>query len=118
MKKLFILALAAFLSFFVWKRLQSPEAYLKKQTKKLIALSSVKNEKGLALISKVSKTDKYIHFDVQLKAEYEGQIYTARSLNEFRSLLLAYFRQKQTGALDYKKTKCSDERKKSGLSTV
>ena len=57
----------------------------------------------MALISKVSKIVKLIHFDVQVKAEYEGHIYQARSLNEFRSLLMSYFRAgSDKGNLEYK----------------
>ena len=102
MKKLIIPIACAFLLMFGLKWLQGPEKQLQKKTQKLIQLANVKpGESTLQLISRVSKMDKYIHFDVKLKAEYEGQIYTAKSLNEFRSLLTSYFKQKSTGSFEY-----------------
>lgn len=85
----------------VWKWLQGPEDYLRKKTQKIIAMTSFKGS-DLAVLAQVSKIDKFIHFNVQMTAEYEGQIYQARSLNEFRSLLTSYFQQKSQGDLDYK----------------
>ena len=104
MKKIVSLAVVALIAgWFVWKWLQSPETLIKKKTQKLIALGSRKSPSSeIGLISKVSKMDKFIHFDVRVKAEYEGQIWTAKSLNEFRSLLFTYFKQGTTGHLSYK----------------
>ena len=101
--KIFVLLAFTFLAWFGWKLTQSPEKYLKKKSKQLIEMASVKNSNtDMSLISKVSKMAKLIHFDVQFKAEYEGQIFTAHSLNELRSLLLSYFKQKSTGKINYK----------------
>ena len=104
MKSFVIYALIAISGFGLYKLFQSPEKYLKKKTEYLIGLASVKSSKvDMALLSQVTKIAKFIHHDVQVKAEYEGQIYQARSLNEFRSLLMAYFRQGSTGeGLEYK----------------
>ena len=71
----------------------------------------------MALISQVSKIVKLIHFDVQVKAEYESHVYQARSLNEFRSLLMAYFRQSSNNnSLEYENlTIQMKDNKKKGL---
>lgn len=91
------------LVFLAYKLLDSPEKYLKRKTQKIISLVSEKHtEINLHLISKVSQIAKYIHFDVHLTAEYEGQVYTAKSLNEFRSLMMSYFRLNSKGTTDYK----------------
>ncbi len=105
------LALMAF-----WKVIQSPESRLKKKSQKLIALASVGGgpQSEMNLISKVSKMAKYIHFDVQVRAEYEGSVYSARSLNEFRSLLLSYFKHGQTGKVDYENLTIQMEGKTQG----
>ena len=103
MKKIISLVAMALLCSFIWKKIQSPEKYLKKQTQKLIALTSIKSIKSdIRLLSRISKIAEYIHFDVRWKAKYEGQIYTGKSLNEFRSLLFSYFQQNSTGKLSYK----------------
>ena len=104
MKVIVSLTVAALLAgWFGWKWLQPPETLIKKKTQKLIALSSRTGPASeMGLMSKVSKIDKFIHFDVHVKAEYEGQIWTAKSLNEFRSLLFTYFKQGSTGQLSYK----------------
>ena len=117
MKTFGFLAAGMLLLWFGWKLIQSPEKYLKKKTQKLIALTSVTDSASdMGWISKVSKMAKYIHFDVRMKAEYEGQIWTAKSLNEFRSLLFAYFKQGSAGQLDYKNlTVRLGENKKQGL---
>lgn len=80
-------------------------------------MASIKNTNSdTSLISKVSKIAKFIHVKVQLKAEYEGQIYTAKSLNEFRSMLFAYFKQKSTGKMTYQNLSVSlREDKKQGM---
>ena len=100
-----VLASLAIFTIFIWLawKLQSPESYLKKKTQKVITMiSNTKANSDMALISKVSKVARFIHFDVRLKAEYKGQIWIAKSLNEFRSLLFSYFRQEKTRKLDYK----------------
>ena len=103
MKTFGFLAAGIFLSWFGWKFIQSPEKYLRKKTQELIAITSVTGQLSeMDIISKVSKMAKYIYFDVHMKAEYEGRIWTTKSLNEFRSLLFAYFKQKSAGQLDYK----------------
>ena len=103
MKGLAVLALIAISGFGLYKFLQSPEKLLIKKTKHLIKLSSIQKAKSdMALISKVGKIAKLIHYDVQFKAEYEGQIYKAQSLNELRSLLTLYFKQSSTGSFEYK----------------
>ena len=104
MKNFIIFAFIAVSGFGIYKLFQSPEKYLKKKTEYLIKLSSIKGAKmDMALLSKVTKMVKLIHHDVQVKAEYKGQVYQARSLNEFRALLMAYFRQGPTGeSMEYK----------------
>lgn len=103
MKIFAFLAVFTILAWFGWKLTQSPEKYLKKKSQTLIEMASVKNSNtDMSLMSKASKMAKFIHFDVQFKAEYEKQIFTAQSLNEFRSLLLAYFKEKSTGKISYK----------------
>ena len=99
--KIFALLFFASLAWFGWKLIQSPEKYLTKKTKELIEMASIENS-DTNFISRVSKISKFIRFDVYLKAEYEGQIFTAQSLNELRSLLVSYFRQKSTGKINYK----------------
>ncbi|MCZ0931962.1 MAG: hypothetical protein OXJ52_02290 [Oligoflexia bacterium] len=117
MKAFVICALLAVSGFGLYKLFQNPEKYLKKKTEYLIKLSSVKSSKvDMALISQVTKIAKFIHYDVQVKAEYEGQVYQARSLNEFRSHLMAYFRQSSTGSLEYENlTVQMKDHKKRGL---
>jgi len=103
MKKIFILVLLVVLPWQIWKFFQTSSSYLKKKTEKIIRLSSIKpTESDIALYSRVSKIVKYIHFNIQMKAEYEGRIYTSKSLNEFRSLLISYFKHNSTGAFNYK----------------
>ena len=103
-KKFLIFLLAGILfSFFIWKFFQSPEKHLEKKTKALIKLA----EPGglgsqMQILSQVSKISKHIHFNIQLNAEYEGQTYIARSLNDFRSLMFSYFKYKSGEQLDYK----------------
>ena len=100
MKQLIIYSLiAGLVGFGLYKLFQSPEKYLKKKTEYLIALGSVKK----ANISQVTKISKYIHHNVQMKVEYEGHIFKASSLNEFRSYVMAYLRQGTgSGDLEYK----------------
>ena len=81
---------------------KTPEKYLLKKTKHLIHLGSKVDSKfGLSLASKVSEINKYVHYDIRLKAEYEGRVYQARSLNEFRSLLMGYFKAGVTQKAEY-----------------
>ncbi len=102
MKQIGLLASVVFIVWLGYKFFQSPERYLKKTSEKIIKVVSVKGaHSDMSLISKVSKIAKFIHFDVQLKAEYENQIYKAHSLNEFRSLLFTYFRNGATGEVTY-----------------
>ena len=73
----------------------SPEKCLKKKSQKLIEMTSINDSMDMNLISsRILKISKFIHFDVDLKAEYKGETYTTASLNEFRSLLFAYFNKK------------------------
>jgi len=67
----FLLLIWAGINFF-----QSPEKYLLKKTKDLIDLGSKVDPKW-GLSSKVAEINKYIHYDMRLKAEYEGQLYQA-----------------------------------------
>ena len=103
MKKFIVLAVVALIvGWLSWKWLQPPKTLIKKKTQKLIALSSKQSPSSeMGIISKVSKIEKLIHFDVYVKAEYEGRIWTAKSLNDFRSLLFAYFKQGKTIQLSY-----------------
>lgn len=104
------------LAFAIYKLLESPEKYLKRKTRELISMVSVQKTKSqMGLISKISKISKYIHFDVRLKAEYEGRIYKAKSLNEFRSLLMSYFRLNSTGKMEYKNMSVQMEDDKQGI---
>ena len=95
MKNLIIYILLPALGIFsLYKLFQSPEKYLKKKTEYLISLSSAKNKKGdMALISKANKITKFIHHNVQMKVNYNGREFKASSLNEFRSYVMAYFKQ-------------------------
>ena len=93
----------------------SPEKYLLKKTKHLIRLGSQVDTKiSLSSASKVSEINKYIHHNLQLKVEYEGRIYQASSLNEFRSLLLLYFKAGITQKLEYENLKVKLKDKKTG----
>lgn len=107
------------LAFFSYKLFDSPEKYLKRKTQKIISLVSSENtELDISLISTISKIAKYIHFDVHLKAEYEGQIYRAKSLNEFRSLMMSYFRLNSKGKIESKNLAVQlKENKKEGIVT-
>lgn len=94
---------------------KSPEKYLLKKTKHLIQLASQTDAKlSLSLARRVSEINKYIHHDLRLKAEYEGRIYQARSLNEFRSLLTAYFQAGATKKLEYENLKAELKEEKRG----
>lgn len=95
-----------------WSFFQSPESYLKKKTRYLIEMASAGSSvSDLSMLSHVSKMAKYIHFDVHLKAEYEGQIYKAKSLNEFRSLLFSYFKYRDSREkVEYKNLNVSVEK--------
>ena len=102
MKILAFLVCFSLLLWFVWRFTQSPEKCLRKKSQNLIELSSIEDTKGTNLIfSRISKISKFIHFDVYLKSEYKGQTYTAKSLNEFRSLLFTYFKQESAGKVTY-----------------
>ena len=105
MKAFIISAVLVVSGFSLYKLFQNPEKYLKNKTEYLIKLASSQNSKAdRSLLSKVTKMVKYIHYDVQVKAQYERQVYQARSLNEFRGLLTAYFKynQAKTKTLEYK----------------
>ena len=83
---------------------RTPEAYLKKQTKKLI--KRMDNPAGetknlVSVSSKVSKIAKYIHYDVILSLDYQGKLEKVQSLNEFRSFLSFYFTKVQGGKISY-----------------
>lgn len=94
---------------------KTPEKLLLKKTKHLIALGSQVDAKfSLSSASKVSEINKYIHYDVQIKAEYEGRFYQARSLNEFRSLLMAYFKAGITQKLEYENLRVDLKDEKTG----
>ena len=111
MKVIILLAVLTTLTWLVWKS-QSPESYLKKKTQKLIAMTSnPRSSSEIALISKMSKIARFIHFDVRLKAEYKGQIWTAKSLNEFRSLLFSYFKQEKNKPIGLQKPKYQSNRR-------
>ena len=113
MKKIAILSAVLLSLWLAWSFFQPPEFYLKKKTQYLIETASAVSPSGdMAMLSRVSKMAKYIHFDVYLKAEYEGRVYTARSLNEFRSLLLSYFKYKNEESMDYKNLTASVEHNK------
>ena len=98
MKKVFIfvsLTLGAF--YFIWPLFESPESRVKKRTLRLLEQSLPKNPKSeSARLSHLAKLSSFFHFDVQLRAEYQGGRYQADSLNELRSLLLAWLRQKKS----------------------
>ena len=74
--------------------LQNDEAYLKKNTLKLLKLASVSNQETnpIALLKRVEKIAKHLHFDVQFKLQANGQVWEDRSAGEFRTLLLTYFK--------------------------
>ncbi len=103
MRIIVICVIAALLAWRGWLFIQSPETLLKKKTQKLISMASIKSgASDLALMSHVSQISKFIHFDVRVKAEYQGQTLTAKSLNEFRSLLFQYFKQGGVQQLSHK----------------
>ena len=82
---------------------QNEERYIKRQTEKLIQKASFKtHQSDIALLRRVSEIAKKIHVRIQLKAEYEGKLYETNSLNEFRSLLFAYFKIRSKEILEYK----------------
>ena len=98
-----------------FKFFQGPEKYLLKKTKHLIFLGSqVGNSISLSSSMKLSEISKYIHYDLQLEAEYEGRVYKARSLNEFRSLLMAYFKAKVTQKLEHEDLRVELKDEKTG----
>ena len=101
-QKIFIVGIFLGLIYGGLQIFKTPEKYLLKKTKQLIHLGSQVDSKfGLPLASKISEINKYIHYDMRLKAEYEGRVYQARSLNEFRSLLMAYFKAGITQKVEY-----------------
>ena len=117
MKALIISAVLVVSGFSLYKLFQNPEKQIKKKTEYLIKLVSAQNSKADSnLLSKVTKMVKYIHYDVQFKAQYKEQVYQARSLNEFRSLLTGYFKyaQASTEALEHKNLtiQIQDDKKK------
>lgn len=101
-QKIFIVGVFPALIYGGLQIFKTPEKYLLKKTKHLIHLGSQVDSKfSLSSASKVSEINKYIHYDIRLKAEYEGRVYQARSLNEFRSLLMAYFQAGITQKAEY-----------------
>ena len=76
---------------FFWK---NDEKYLKNTTFKLLKLASVSNQETnpIALLKRVEKIAKHLHFDVQFKLQANGQVWEDRSAGEFRTLLLTYFK--------------------------
>ena len=93
-KNIFFVVLFTTLFFFVFRFFyETDERRVQKKTEQLIQLGSLKhNTSRLSLLNKVSEVEKFIRFDVHLKVEYRGTVYSADSLNEFRSLVLAYFK--------------------------
>lgn len=102
MKKLVFIGLVVVAGFIVWKMVQTPERYLRNATRDIIKtaqegspLSAGAKQKSLVeykkIAGRVERVIRYIHFDIIVKAEYEGQIHTSRSLNEFRQLLSLWF---------------------------
>lgn len=75
--------------------LKNEERYLKNTTFKLLKLASSppQTTSTVALLRRVEHIAKHIHFDVQLKVQVNGQTWESHSANEFRSLLLVYFKQ-------------------------
>ena len=115
------LIILAILAFFIIKvYFQSEEKWIKKKTQKLIQMASSSGEGSeIALLQQVSKITKFIHFDVRLKALYEGRIYEAKSLNEARSLFLLYFRHKSNEKIGYSNLKVEIiEKKKKAIVTL
>ena len=101
-QKIFIVGVFLALIYGGLQVFKTPEKYLLKKTKHLIHLGSQIDSKfGLSSASKISEINKYIHYDMRLKAEYEGRVYQARSLNEFRSLLMVYFKAGITQKVEY-----------------
>ena len=101
-QKILITALLLAVFYGGFKLFQSPEKYLIKKTKRLISLGSQMDKSiGLPLSMTVSEISKSIHYDLNFKAEYDGQLYQVRSLKEFRSLLFLYFKEGKTQKLEY-----------------
>ena len=101
-KKISFIVITGVVLAFAWKFFQEEERWLKRKTQTIIHIASSTGSKAdIALLGRVSKIAKYIHFDVRVQAEYEGGVYKAKSLNEFQSLLFAYFKEQTTGVLDY-----------------
>ena len=101
-QKILITALLLAVFYGGFKLFQSPEKYLIKKTKHLISLGSQMDKTiSLSVGLTVSEISKYIHHDLNFKAEYEGRVYQARSLTEFRSLLFLYFKEGRTQKLEY-----------------
>ena len=91
----FVLAILAF--FIIKPYFQSEKEWIKKKTQDLIQMtSSSGGGSDIAFLQKVSQITKFIHFDVRLRVNYEGRLWTAKSLNEVRSLFLLYFREKSS----------------------
>lgn len=112
-KNIFLLGVFVFSLWGAFKLFQSPERHLLKKTKHLIGLASqVETKLSFSLASKMAEINKHIHHNVRIRAEYEGQIYQARSLNEFRSLLTAYFQAGITKKLEHKELKVEIKDKK------
>ena len=70
--------------------------YLKKTSGKLVRLASAPPAAGslpdVAILRKVEKIARHIHFDIRFRAEFKGRAHEGKSLNEARSFLLAYFK--------------------------
>ena len=113
MKKLVIAGLLAVGCFFVWKIAQTPQRYLKKATLDIIktaqeakALEAGGKQSSLVeykqMAGRIERIIRHIHFDIIVKAEYEGQTHASRSLNEFRRLLSLWFAKKVVSEWSYK----------------
>lgn len=84
-------AIGVILILFFW---ENDEKYLKKTTFKLLKLASVSKQETnpIALLKRVEKIAKHIHFDVQFKLQANEQTWEDRSAGEFRTFLLTYFK--------------------------
>ena len=79
---------------FVFLFWENDEKYLRKTTLKLLKLASVpvQDTNPVTLLKRVEQIAKHVHFDVQFKLQVNGQTWEERSAGEFRTLLLAYFK--------------------------
>ena len=93
MKKAVIFAGAAGLVWLAASVLRGDKRLLMKASQELIDLASAPAPPSdIAILKRVEKMARHLHFDIQFQAELDGRVYEGRSLNEARSFLMGWLK--------------------------